>query len=108
MGLQIEYFIAPNWWISGLQQQQFFFFYKTVCVCVCVCGVQMGRLFNRGGVEKGTVTQNFLRLSATLPDTEIERWKKFQGECNGSVSLHCSLDWKTRAISDSEGWNRLF
>jgi len=62
------------------------FFYKTVC------GVQKGRVFNSGGWKKGTVTQNFLGLSATLPDTEFERWEKFQGECNGSVSLHCCLD----------------
>lgn len=47
------------------------FFYKTVC------GVQMGRLFKSGRMEKGTVPQNFLGLSATLPDTEFEMCKKF-------------------------------
>jgi len=85
MGLQIEYFIASNGSSCGLQQQHNVF-YKPVY------GMQMGRLFNSGGMEKGTVTQNFLGLAATLPDTEFERWKIFQGECNGSISLHCCLD----------------
>jgi hypothetical protein len=64
------------------------FSYKTVC------GVQMCTFLNSGGMEKGTVTQNLLGLLATLPDTDFERWKKFQSECNGSVSLHCYLSVK--------------
>jgi len=66
----------------------------------------MGRLFST--VEewrKEQLLKFFLGLSATLPDTEFVRWEKFQGECNGSISLHCCLDWKTYAINDSEGWN---
>jgi hypothetical protein len=64
----------------------------------------MGRLFST--VEewrKERLLKFFLGLSATLPDTEFERWEKFQGECNGSISLG-----ETCAIGDSEGLNQLF
>jgi hypothetical protein len=103
MWLRIEYFIAPNGWISGLRGLYSFFFNTKLCVeCKWVDFSTVEKW------RKEQLLKIFLDLSATLPDTEFERWKKFQGECNGSVSLHCSLDWKTRAISDSEGWNRLF
>jgi hypothetical protein len=71
---------SPQWldqWSTTTQS----FFYKTGCVgCKWLD-------FSSGGMENGTFTQNFLGLSATLPDTEYERWEKFPGSL--MVPLAC-------------------